>query len=186
MSTHGTSAKIPPTLLPELFDLSQSLHPGTKRVWNDHQIAEYLSKHHGIECSHDSVRKALMPLRQTARAALADAVRSKIIDRIPDQIEALDDLMDKVRAIATPKPGKKPASPAQLLGALDEFRKGLETKLRFSGVGEKVEMQADVAVEEVSRGDARDELAAVLAREAAAAARPRAPGGSGGSPTRSG
>lgn len=176
----GTAAKIPPALLPELFDLSQSLHPGTKRVWNDHQIAAWLKATHGIEVSHDAVTRALNPLRAIARAATADAIRSKIVDRIPDQIEALDGLMDKVRAIASPKPGKKPPTPGQVLSALDEFRKGLETKLRFSGVGEKVEMTADVAVEEVPRGDARDELATVLAREAAAATRGRTPGGAGG------
>lgn len=186
MSTHGTSAKIPPTLLPELFDLSQSLHHDTKRVWNDHQLAAWLKSQHGIECSHDSVRKALLPLRQVARAAIADAIRAKIVERIPDQIEALDGLMDKVRALTSPARGKKPPSPAQLLGVLDEYRKGLETKLRFSGVGEKVEMQADVTVEEVARDDARDELAEALAREAAGAARRGAQGGSGGSPTRSG
>lgn len=182
MSIPSTQSKIPPSLLPELFDLSQSLHPGTKRVWSDHQIAAWLKSQHGIECAHDAVTRALHPLRQTARAATADVIRSKIVDRIPDQIEALDDLMDKVRAIVSPKPGKKPPTPGQVLSALDEFRKGLETKLRFSGVGEKVEMQADVAIEEVPRGDARDELAAVLAREAAAATRGRAPGSSGGAP----
>ena len=176
----GGPPKIPPALLPELFDLSQSLHPGTKRVWSDHQIAAHLKSAHGIEVSHDAVTRALNPLRAVARAATADAIRSKIVDRIPDQIEALDGLMDKVRAIASPKPGKKPPTPGQVMAALDEFRKGLETKLRFSGVGEKVEMSADVAVEEVPRGDARDELATVLAREAAAATRGRTPGGAGG------
>ena len=183
MSVPGTGSKIPPAVVAELFDLSQSLHPATKRVWNDHQLAAHLKSAHGIEVSHDAVTRALNPLRQVARAALADVVRSKILARIPDQIEALDDLMDKVRAITTPAAGKKPPSPGVVMNALDEFRKGLETKLRFSGVGEKVEMQADVAVEEVPRGDARDELAAVLAREAAAAARGRAPGGAGGAAT---
>lgn len=180
MSNLGGNPKIPPALLPELFDLSQSLHPGTKRVWSDHQIAAHLKSAHGIEVSHDAVTRALNPLRAIARAATADAIRSKIVDRIPDQIEALDGLMDKVRAIASPRSGKKPPTPSQVLAALDEYRKGLETKLRFSGVGEKVEMTADVAVEEVPRGDARDELATVLAREAAAATRGRAPGGAGG------
>lgn len=183
MPAIGTGSKIPPSLLAELFDLSQSLHPATKRTWNDHQLAAWLKSEHDIQCSHDAVRNALLPLRQMARAATADAIRSRILERIPDQIEALDGLMDKVRALSTPKPGKKAPSPNTVLAALDEFRKGLETKLRFSGVGEKIEMQADVAVEEVPRGDARDELAAVLAREAAAAARPGTPGGAGGAST---
>lgn len=183
MGTPGTNAKIPPTLLEDLFDMSQSLHPATKRVWTDAQLAGWLRSQHKIECAHDAVRRALDPLRRTARVATTDAVRSKILARIPDQIEALDDLMDKARALTSPKPGKKAPSSGVVLGALDEYRKGLETKLRFSGVSERVEMTADVAVEEVPRGDARDELAAVLAREAAAATRGRAPGGAGGAAT---
>lgn len=183
MPPPGTGSKIPPELLGELFDLSQTIHPATRRVWSDHQLAQHLRGHHGIECSHDAVRRALDPLRRAARAATTDAVRSKIVARIPDQIEALDDLMDKVRAITTPAAGKKAPSAATLLGVLDEFRKAVETKLRFSGVGEKVEMQADVAVDEVPRDDARDELAAVLAREAAGAARGGTPGGAGGAAT---
>ncbi len=144
MPVHGTSSKIPPALLPELFDLSQSLHPATKRTWSDHQLATWLKTEHDIECSHDAVRKALLPLRQIARAATADAVRSKILERIPDQIEALDGLMDKVRALVAPKPGKKAASANTVLAALDEFRKGLDTKLKFSGIGEKLNVDADL------------------------------------------
>lgn len=144
MPSNGGQPKIPPSLVPELFDLSQSLHPGTKRVWSDHQIAAHLKSVHGIEVSHDAVTRVLTPLRQVARAAVADAVRSKILDRIPDQIEALDGLMDKVRALAAPKPGKKPPTAATVLSALDEFRKGLDTKLKFSGIGEKLSVDADL------------------------------------------
>lgn len=140
----GGPPKIPPALLPELFDLSQSLHPGTKRVWSDHQIAAHLKAHHGIEVSHDAVTRALNPLRQVARAAIADAVRSKILERIPDQLEALDGLMDKVRALVNPKPGKKPPPPSTVLAVLDEFRKAIDTKLKFSGIGEKLNVDADL------------------------------------------
>lgn len=180
---HGTGSKIPPAVLDEVFDLSQTLHPATKRVWSHHQLAVHLRERHGIECSHDAVRRALEPMQRIARAAAGDAIRSKILGRMADHLDALDGLIDKAVALTVAKPGKKAPSANVVLGVLDEVRKALETKLRFSGVGERVEMQADVTVEEVPRDDARDELAAVLAREAAAAARGRAPGGAGGAAT---
>ena len=137
MSAHGTGSKIPPTLLP-VPDLSQSLHPGTGRVWNDHQLAAWLKSGARHPVFHDAVRGALLPLWQMARAATVDAIRTRIrsASRIRSKPRRAHGQGPRARGAGSP--GKEAApSAGTVLSALDEFRKGLETKLRFSGVGEK-------------------------------------------------
>ena len=128
MSAHGTGSKIPPTLLPVPSTCRRACTQARAACGTTTSSRRGWKSEHGIQCSHDAVRGALLPLRQMARAATADAIRTRILERIPDQIEALDGLMDKVRALVAPKPGKKVPSAGTVLSALDEFRKGLETK----------------------------------------------------------
>lgn len=138
MSTNGTGSKIPPAVVAELFDLSQSLHPATKRVWNDSQLAEHLRARHGIEVAHDAVTRALRPLRNAAREAMMERVRARMTERLDTQLETFDDLLDKVAADARRAKGGKSRA-----DSTDVFRKGLQVKLRYT-IGERVEVDADV------------------------------------------
>lgn len=138
MSVHGTRAKIPPVLLLEVFDLSQSIHPATRTVWSNHQIAKWLRDTHGIECSHDAVRTALAPLREAATREVFDKVRERMTAKLGDQLETLDDLLLKVATDA-----RRAKTPKSRADSTDVFRKGLQVKLRYT-LGEKMEMHADV------------------------------------------
>lgn len=165
MSTIGTGSKIPPTLHAALWDKSRDLNPATRRVWNDHELAAWLKTAHGIECSHDAVTKILRPLRQTARAAALDAVRERITLELGAQLEALDDIALKVARDAR---NAKPSARRELFEAYTKF---VTMKLRYA-LGERVEIEADVGVEaKVTVTDARERVAAQLARVAAGAGR---------------
>ena len=165
MSVHGTRAKIPPTLHGVLWDRSRDINPASRRVWNDHELAAWLREAHGIECAHDAVTKVLRPFRQAARAAALDVVRERITLELGAQLEALDDIALKVARDAR---AAKPSARRELFEAYTKF---VTMKLRYA-LGERVEIEADVGVEaKVTVTDARERVAAQLARVAAGAGR---------------
>ncbi len=163
-----------PSAIPEhLIDLAAEMYgdrnPKTGRRWTFRDLAAWLREQHGLEVSRECVRRAVKPVRAERAELRREVLRERIAKTLPDQLDTLDDLLVKLAADA------RKAKPSARLDVVDVFRKALETKLRFSGVGERVETEAEVHVDAaVSVTDARDELAESLAREAAGAARSRA------------
>lgn len=142
--TTRPSRTIPESLHETLFELygEHDAKLARRRTYRD--LATWLRETHGIETSHKAVRRVVDPLRLERAELRRDALRERITAQLASQVDTLDDLMVKVAALTSPGPrGKKPSTTA-VLKALDEFRKGLDTKLRFAGVGERVEHGVDV------------------------------------------
>jgi hypothetical protein len=173
----GAPTAIPESLHAELLALYGEHDPvlGRRRTFRD--LSAWLSRAHGIDASREAVRRVVQPMRAEIAELRREVLRETIAMTLPGQLDVLDDLMEKAKKIAS----KPKATAGHVLGALDEYRKAVETKLRFGGVSEslKVDVTGDVTVDDKPVRDARDELAAVLAREAAGAARRGTPGGSG-------
>lgn len=148
---------------------------GRRRTFRD--LSTWLRETHNVIASREAVRNVVQALRAEAAEIRRDVLRERITERVSDQVDTLDLLMERARRIAS----RKGAKPAQVLKVLDEYRKGLETKLRFGGLGEalKVDIESSVTPTDDNTRDARAELAAALTREAAGDARRGPPGGAG-------
>jgi hypothetical protein len=172
-----------PSAIPEhLVDLAAEMfgdrNPRTGRRWTYRDLAAWLHAEHGLDVSRECVRRAVKPVRAERAELRREILRDRIGATLSDQLDTLDALLVKLAKDA------QKAKPMQRVDLVDVYRKALETKLRFSGVGERVEAEAEVHVDAaVSVTDARDELAESLAREAAGAARSRAARPAGDPPT---
>lgn len=159
-----------PSAIPEhLIDLAAEMYgdrnPKTGRRWTFRDLAAWLREQHGLEVSRECVRRAVKPVRAERAELRREVLRERIAKTLPDQLDTLDDLLVKLAADA------RKAKPSARLDVVDVFRKALETKLRFSGVGERVESEAEVHVDAaISVTDARAALAEGLARAALATA----------------
>lgn len=154
--------KIPDALHAPLLDLAGSLHPETRVRWTHAQLTTWLADTHGIEVAPRTVTNLLRSLRHEVTQGLQDATRSALLAKLSGQVDAFDEEMDALLQDLRTAPGLKLSQRAE---ALDTYRKALDTKLRFAGVGEKVVVEADVTVDAaVSVTDARAALAASLAR----------------------
>ena len=162
-----------PSAIPEhLVDLAAEMYgdrnPKTGQRWTFRDLAAWLREQHGLEVSRECVRRAVKPVRAERAELRREILRERIGASLSDQLDTLDGLLVKLAADA------QKAKPALRLDLVDTYRKALETKLRFSGAGERVETEAEVHVDAaVTVTDARDELAESLAREAAGALRSR-------------
>ncbi len=170
---------IPESLHQELTALYAVHDPvlGRRRTFRD--LSDWLRDAHGVIASREAVRNVVQALRAEAAEIRRDVLRERITAKVADQVDSLDDLMERARRIAR----RKNAKPAQVLAVLDEYRKGLETKLRFGGLGDaaKTDLETGVTPTDDNTRDARTELAAALAREATGDAR-RGPSGPAGEP----
>lgn len=172
-----TSLTISDDLVEQLADLRGELNPKTQRRWTFAELSALLAESFNTKASREAVRRAVNPVLAERAAARREASKEKMLETLPLQVETLDTLMAKVSADALKT--KKPT----MRGALaDTYRKMLETKLRFGGIGERLEIDADITADgtvAVTVRDARDELAARLARLPGAAPRDE-PGGAPG------
>ncbi len=173
---------IPESLHVVLFELygEHDARLARRRTYRD--LSTWLLETHGISASHTAIRRVVEPLRRERAELRRDALRERLTAQLASQVDTLDDLMVKVAALVTSS-GKKKPSPSTVLDALDMYRRAVETKARFSGVGEsvKVDLEGELVTDDAQTSDARRELAEALAREAALARRRGASGGSGGS-----
>ena len=180
----GTTS-LPDDLVEHLSELYGTLHPKTGKRWTLRELAAVASQRfpEGVQVSHMAVQRALRPVLAERAQIAREVLRAKITERINLQIDTLDDLLVKIAADAF----AEDVSAYQRSISVDTYRKALESKLRFGGVGERMEVEADVHVDAtVHVTDARAELAEALAREAAGPARRSAPGGPGSAPAGSG
>ena len=157
--------KIPDSLRGALWRMSREVNPATCAPWTDQELADWLRAEHGISCSHDAVTRLLKPFRATARGAALEVIRAQITRELATQLDDLDGLATMVAADAR---DAKPGSRRELFEALTKF---VTMKLRYA-LGERVELDADVALDaKVTVTDARERVAAQLARLAAGAGR---------------
>lgn len=169
------STTLPDDLVEALADLYATANPKTGKRWTSHELAALASVRLDRPIAHTTVMRAIRPLLSTRADVTREVLRAKIGERLGAQLDTLDDLLTKIGNDA-----RDAESPYQRALSTDTYRKALESKLRFSGIAERVEVQAEVHVDAaVSVTDARDELAESLAREAAGPARRRAAGAAG-------
>lgn len=143
--TTRPSRTIPESLQEQLAELygEHDAKLARRRTYRD--LAAWLREAHGIETSHQAVRRVVDPLRRERAELRRDALRERLTAQLAAQVDTLDDLMTKVAALTATGPKGKRPSAGSVLKALDEFRKGLDTKLRFAGVGERHEVSAEDA-----------------------------------------
>lgn len=169
---------LPTDVIDRLLELHGTTHPKTGQRWTSRQLAEVAASL-GHPVTHMVVLRALRPALNERAQIAREVLRAKITERITAQVDTLDDLLTKVAADAT----AQDVSAYQRAISTDTYRKALESKLRFGGVGERMEVEGEVTVDAtVTVTDARDELAESFARETAGAARRRAPGAAGEPP----
>lgn len=132
--------KIPETVADLMLELSGEVHPATQKRWTSAQLAAWLKTEHGITVDPRTVSNLLHTLRTQAALALQDGVRHVILDRLAPQLNALDDLTDALAADAS-----QSTKLSERVTALEAVRRVIETKLKFSGVGERVTMDTDAS-----------------------------------------
>lgn len=174
------SKVIPEDRIDDLVALYGTHDPTTQRRRTYRDLSRWLLNTHGVQASPDAIRHVVEPMLRERAAIRRDLLRERLAAALDDQVDVLDKLMAKVAGLAK---GKR-VSAKVLCDALDEYRKAIETKSRFAGVGERVEHGVDTSTntDDVQTSDARRELAEALAREAAVALRRRAGGGAGEPP----
>lgn len=153
--------KIPDDLAQIALEMSGQTHHLTQRRWTSAQLSDWLRDSHGITVDPRTVSNLLRTLRAEALAPAQDAARAVLLERLAPQLTKLDDLIEKMAndAATTEKITDRVAM-------VEMVRRTVETKLRFSGVGEKVEHGGEVninATHDVT--DARRALATALAGE---------------------
>lgn len=158
-----TSLTIPDDLVEQLADLRGEVNPKTSRRWTYADLSAFLAEKFSITASREAVRRAVSPVLAERRGIAREAMREQMLTTLPKQAETLDSLMAKVGADALK------AKPAARAALADTYRKMLETKLRFGGIGERLEVDAGMNADgtvAVAIIDARSQLAARLAGEA--------------------
>jgi hypothetical protein len=154
--------KIPDALHPTVLDLAGALHPTTRVRWTHAQIADWLRAEHDIAVCPRTVANLLRSLRQEVSHGLQDDARAALLSKLTAQVEAFDTEMDALLHDLHTTPKLKLGDRAEVL---EVYRRALDTKLRWAGVGEKVTVEADVSVDAtVAVTDARATLAAELAK----------------------
>lgn len=135
------SRTIPESLHQTLTDLYGEIDPATGRRRTYPDLSRWLRDAHGVEASREAVRRLVEPLRRERAEIRREVLREKLAAQLGAQVDTLDELMAKVVGLTSPTNGKKVAA-GVVLEALDMFRRAVETKARFAGVGERVEHAA--------------------------------------------
>lgn len=169
-----TSRKIPESLHGELVDLYGEIDPATKKRRGYRELSTWL-KARGIDASREAVRIVVEPLRRERAEIRRDALRDRIAEKLPDQLAALDKLLERLKRDV--ERGKTSRARAR---AFNAYRGAIDTKLRAAGIGERVELDAHVEGDlTITVTDARVALAQSIARLAAGADTAPADGAAG-------
>lgn len=138
---------IPESLHDELFTLYGEIDPATSRRRTYRDLSRWLLSTHNVVASHEAVRRIVGPLRIERAELRREVLRERLLAQIAPQVDTLDELMVKAQALTNVGPkGKKPSA-SVVLDTLDAYRKGVETKLKFAGIGERVEAAGEVDAE---------------------------------------
>lgn len=166
---------LPDDLIELLAESYSEINPATKKRWTLRELAAFASQQLGREVTRPVVERAIYPVRDEWAKVAREVTRERIGAKLPSQVATLDDMLTKVERDFTDA-----MTPGARAAALDTYRKGLLLKLRFSGVGEHLEVSGDVKLDgTLTVTDARSQLAAQLARAASGADAAGAGGGAG-------
>lgn len=178
---------LPDELVALLAEMYGEANPATGKRWTLRELAAFCAlPPWSITTCHTTVRRTMAPLRAERARDAREIARERIARALPQQLDALDTMIE---ALADDFGAAK--TPTARAAALDAYQKGLALKLRYSGVGEAIDVTADLSDAALTVVDARSQLAAQLARAAlgaaagAAGGTPGEPvaGGGGGSPS---
>lgn len=161
-------------LIETLATMRGEINPATQRRWTLIELAAWATAKTGAEVGRMTVCRLTAPVRAERARIVREATRERITARLVEQVDALDTMVTAIADDFTAAP-----TPAARREAFDAFQKGLALKLRYSGVGEAIEVSGDLTTDAtLTVVDARSQLAAQLARAAAGAAA----GAAGGTP----
>lgn len=156
----AASRTIPESLHGQLTDLYGEIDPRTKKRRGYRELAAWLKAVADIEVSREAVRYVVEPLRREREEIRRNALRDRIAEELPAQVDALDKLLERLKRDV--ERGKTTRARARSFNA---FRSGVDTKLRFAGIGERVEIDAHIGGDiQVTTHDARSAVAQSLAR----------------------
>lgn len=159
--------KIPDALHAPILELAGSLHPETRTRWTGAQLAAWLASEHGIDVCQRTVNNLLRSLRHELAQGLQDEARAALLCKLTAQVDAFDDEMEALLHDLRTTPKVKLSARAEVV---EIYRRALDTKLRWAGIGEKVTVEADVSVDaNVTVTDARAALAEELEKLTAGA-----------------
>ena len=185
----GTPRSIPAEVEEALLTLAGELNPATRRRWTTRELSAWLQTTHAIRLSHAGVGAILRRARDERQAAVADAIRAQVCDNLTRQLQDLDALLafylQEARATDPetddPPEGRAPSESRKQTFDPTRYARvfiqGLGMKLRFSGLGERLEVVADIPDRPESH---RDELARRIAELNARQRESEDPGGDGG------
>lgn len=158
---------LPDELVALLAEMYGEANPATGKRWTLRELAAFCAlPPWSITTCHTTVRRTMAPLRAERARDAREIARERIARALPQQLDALDTMIE---ALADDFTAAK--TPTARAAALDAYQKGLALKLRYSGVGEAIEMSGDLNVDAaLTVVDARSQLAAQLARAALGAA----------------
>jgi hypothetical protein len=174
------ASTLPDDLIELLAESYSEINPATKKRWTLRELAAFASQQLGREVTRPVVERAIYPVRAEWAKVAREVARERIGAKLPAQLDALDDMIEAMKRdfIEAGTAGHRAA-------ALDAYRKTLTVKLRFSGVGEHLEVSGGLALDgSLTVTDARSQLAAQLARAATGAVADAAGEGAGGAQPR--
>lgn len=156
------ASTLPDDLIELLAESYSEINPATKKRWTLRELAAFATQHLGRPVTRPVVERAIYPVRAEWAKVAREVARERIGAKLPAQIDALDDMIEKVG-----RDFSEAATPGHRAAALDAYHKGLTLKLRYSGIGESVELSGGLTLDgALTVTDARSQLAAQLARAA--------------------
>lgn len=169
------ASTLPDDLIELLAETYGTINPATKQRWKLRELADFASQQLGRPVTRPVVERAIYPVRAEWARVAREVTREHIGAKLSAQVDALDDMIEAVG-----RDFSEAATPGHRAAALDAYQKGLALKLRYSGVGEVVDVSGGLTLDgTLTVTDARSQLAAQLARAASGALAAGAAAGAG-------
>ena len=134
-------SSLPDDLVELLAEMYGEVNPATGKRWTTGQLATFAAQRLGRPVTRPVVDRAIAPLRAEWARVAREVARERIGAKLPAQLDALDDMIAKVQHDFV-----EAATAKERAAALDAYHKGLTLKLRYSGVGESVDVSGAVDV----------------------------------------
>jgi hypothetical protein len=126
---------LPEELIEILAGAYGTLNTNTNRRWTLRELAEFSTQQLGRAVSKSMVERAINPIRAERARDAREIARACITAQLPAQLETLDTMLAAIAGDFTTAEDADKRS-----AALDAFNKALTLKMRYSGVGERLEM----------------------------------------------
>lgn len=134
-------SSIPDATIELLAALYSEANPATGKRWTLRELGAHATKLLGREVTRQSVERAIYPVRAEWARAAREVTRERIALHLSEQVSTLDTMLMKTAEDFASADGAK-----ERAAALDTYHKGLALKLRYSGVGEAIELSGALDV----------------------------------------